>query len=193
MMKDVRGMLMCCGSEKLVLRSESANDGLPVVGDCTHELPWASEWNQMPSDDIQRHSVLHEKHHNPWPACPLLVSERMREAHVIADIISLSKRRDICNAFRFQHCVNFSFVHHSVHIRSPVVLQKNDLSPLNKMINGVSTSGTSRSGTMIIWNSQWTGFPSRKRFSTCWFCRRSSGEAGETEVSYPRWLWLRCT
>jgi hypothetical protein len=33
-MKDISveiGMLMCCGSEKLVLQSESANDVLPVM------------------------------------------------------------------------------------------------------------------------------------------------------------------
>jgi hypothetical protein len=33
-MKDMSieiGMLMCCGSERLVLRSESANDALPVM------------------------------------------------------------------------------------------------------------------------------------------------------------------
>ena len=59
-MKDISVeivMLMGCESEKLVLRSESANDFLPVMASAIALSHSREELNQMPSYDIQRHSV----------------------------------------------------------------------------------------------------------------------------------------
>ena len=44
----------------------------------------------------------------------------------MADILPLSKRRDIWNTLWFQERVNLDFLLHIVHIRSPIMLQKND-------------------------------------------------------------------